>query len=132
MAKTSRRMPIGIDAVWAVLEDGGSYADWVVGTQTIHAVDDGFPAVGRRLHYRVGAGPLGWDGDTLVREVDPGVRLQVQRFEGGGWTDFPVSARVSGGQFNTYITTSRSGATRFRVFDQAAGKPSNPVRVQIG
>jgi len=56
----------------------------------------------------------------------------VQRFEGGGWTDFPVSARVSGGQFNTYITTSRSGATRFRVFDPAAGKPSNPVRVQIG
>ena len=61
-----------------------------------------------------------------------GAQLQVQRFEGGGWTDFPVSARVSGGQFNTYITTSRSGATRFRVFDQAAGKPSNPVRVQIG
>ena len=37
--------------------------------------------------------------------------LQVQRFEGGGWTDFPVSAPVSGGQFTTYITTSRSGAT---------------------
>ncbi len=61
-----------------------------------------------------------------------GVRLQVQRLQGGDWTDFPVSVRVSGGRFNTYIITSRSGATRFRVLDQAAGKASNAVRVTIG
>ena len=34
-----------------------------------------------------------------------GATLQVQRFE-GGWTDFPVTASVSGGTFRTYIYTS--------------------------
>ncbi len=61
-----------------------------------------------------------------------GVRLQVQRFEAGSWTDFPVSAPVSGGQFTTYVTTSRSGVQRFRVVDPGAARNSNPVRVTVG
>ena len=61
-----------------------------------------------------------------------GRRLQVQRFEGGGWQDFPATTSVSGGLFNTYIFTARTGSTRFRVVDTATGKASNPVRVRIG
>jgi hypothetical protein len=61
-----------------------------------------------------------------------GASLQVQRLEAGRWADFPVTARVSGGRFNTYITTSRTGPTRLRMFDGAAGKASNAVRVQVG
>jgi hypothetical protein len=62
-----------------------------------------------------------------------GATLQVQRFEpGGGWTDFPVTTAVVGGQFTTYITTSRPGVNRLRVADPAAGKVSNAVRVTIG
>jgi hypothetical protein len=62
-----------------------------------------------------------------------GATLQVQRFEpGGGWADFPVTTGVAGGQFTTYITTSRSGVNRLRVADPAAGKVSNVVRVTIG
>lgn len=61
-----------------------------------------------------------------------GASLQVQRLEDGHWADFPVTARVSGGRFSTYITTSRTGPTRLRMFDGAAGRASNVVRVQIG
>ena len=68
---------------------------------------------------------------TGVYARGEGRSLQVQRFE-GGWQDFPVSASVSGGQFNTYLTTSRTGMTRFRVLDKTSGKASNAVRVRIG
>jgi len=61
-----------------------------------------------------------------------GASLQVQRLEDGRWADFPVTARVSGGRFSTYITTSRTGTTRLRMFDGAAGKASNVVRVRVG
>ena len=61
-----------------------------------------------------------------------GASLQVQRLEDGRWADFPVTARVSGGRFSTYITTSRTGPTRLRMLDGAAGKASNVVRVRVG
>jgi hypothetical protein len=61
-----------------------------------------------------------------------GVRLQVQRLEAGRWTPFPVTVTVNGGQFATYILTSRSGVQRFRVADPAAGETSNAVRVTVG
>ena len=60
-----------------------------------------------------------------------GRRLQVQRFE-SGWQDFPATTSVSGGLFNTYVFTARTGMTRFRVVDTTTGKASNPVRVRIG
>ena len=61
-----------------------------------------------------------------------GAQLRVQRLESGTWSDFPVTATVSGGQFSTYVTTSRSGPQRFRVTDLGSGRSSNPVRVTVG
>lgn len=62
-----------------------------------------------------------------------GTVLQVQRREGGTWTAFSdVTARVVGGSFTTYVTTSRGGEQRFRVFDDAAAQSSNPVVVTVG
>ena len=61
-----------------------------------------------------------------------GARLQVQRKEGGSWTDFPVDATVRGGSFETWIQTSRTGVTKFRMFDQDANRASNVVTVTIG
>lgn len=60
-----------------------------------------------------------------------GAELQVQRFD-GGWTDFPVTVPVSGGRFSTYVQTTRTGPSRFRVLDTASGRASNPVRVVVG
>ena len=58
--------------------------------------------------------------------------LQVQRREGGGWSDFPVQATVRGGTFATYVQTGRGGSNRFRVVDPRTGKASNAVTVAVG
>jgi hypothetical protein len=60
-----------------------------------------------------------------------GVRLQIQRFDGGAWGDFPVQATVTGGVFSTYIITSRSGVNRLRVADPAGGPTSKAVKVTV-
>ncbi len=67
-----------------------------------------------------------------VYQRGEGAQLQVQRREGGTWTDFPVSTRVSGGLFTTYVFTTRSGVQRFRVTDVGSGRSSNLVRVTVG
>lgn len=60
-----------------------------------------------------------------------GAILQVQRFEGGSWADFPVTVSVSNGTFGTYVMTGQSGETRFRMLDTDSGKVSNVVTVTI-
>lgn len=61
-----------------------------------------------------------------------GVTLQVQRFENGAWTSFAgVTVGVHGGTFSSYVLTSRTGPNKFRVFDPATGKGSNPVTVTV-
>ena len=66
------------EQVWDVLTDGHAYADWVMGTGEIRAVDDGWPAVGRSIHYTVGWGPLSLRGRTTVRQVEKGRRLGLE------------------------------------------------------
>lgn len=61
-----------------------------------------------------------------------GVSLQIQRKEGGAWTDFPVLAAVRGGAFETWIQTSHTGRQLFRVFDVEANRASNQVVVTVG
>ena len=61
-----------------------------------------------------------------------GAILQVQKFESGGWTDFPVTVSVAGETFSTFIQTGQLGNNRFRVVDSDTGKKSNEVRVRIG
>ncbi len=62
-----------------------------------------------------------------------GATLQVQRQESGIWVDFPVTATVqAGGAFETWISTTRTGRSQFRVYDKQADRPSNVVAVTIG
>jgi hypothetical protein len=58
--------------------------------------------------------------------------LLVQRFEGGGWSDFGVQASVKLGTFETYVMTGRTGDQRFRVFDPHTQTASNEVTVTVG
>jgi Polyketide cyclase / dehydrase and lipid transport len=66
------------EQVWDVLADGYAYADWVIGTSAIRAVDDGWPALGSSIHYTVGRGPLALRGRTTVRQLDKGRRLGLE------------------------------------------------------
>jgi uncharacterized protein YndB with AHSA1/START domain len=66
------------DQVWRVLADGYLYDEWVVGTKEVVGVDRAWPAVGARLRYRFGVGPLNFDGDTVVRICEPRERLELE------------------------------------------------------
>lgn len=61
-----------------------------------------------------------------------GAILQVQRFENGAWSDFPVTMSVSGGTFATYVQTSRTGPNKFRVVDTDSDVVSNELTVTVG
>ena len=69
---------------------------------------------------------------TGVYQGAEGATLQVQRDDGSGWQDFPVTASVSGGTFQTWVTTSHTGKNRFRVVDTGAGRKSNAATVTVG
>jgi hypothetical protein len=61
-----------------------------------------------------------------------GATLQVQRLEGGQWTDFPATIPVSGEVFRTYVQSAQTGVNKFRVVDNSTGEASNPITVTIG
>ncbi len=70
----------GLDpaAVFDVLRDGATYADWVVGTRAIRVVEPGWPAAGSALHYTIGYAPLRKDDRTTSRAYEPDVRLEME------------------------------------------------------
>jgi len=65
-------------SVWEALSDGRKYAEWVVGTRDIRAVDADWPAVGSELHFVVGYGPLKLNDRTVVRVCEEPGRLELE------------------------------------------------------
>jgi uncharacterized protein YndB with AHSA1/START domain len=62
--RTVRATP---ERVFAVLSNGWSYSDWVVGTSHIRDVDPHWPALGSRLHHKAGPWPVSlWDSSQVV------------------------------------------------------------------
>jgi uncharacterized protein YndB with AHSA1/START domain len=70
--------PVPPERVWAVLADPQSYAYWVVGSDTIRDADPTWPAVGSKLHHRVGIGPFKLNDNSEVLESFPPLRLVLQ------------------------------------------------------
>lgn len=61
-----------------------------------------------------------------------GATLAVERLIGGTWTSFAdVTTSVSGDTFSTYVRTSQTGPTTFRVRDVATNTASNEVAFTI-
>lgn len=69
---------------------------------------------------------------TGVYPGGEGAVLQVQRFEGGSWSDFPATTAVSNETFSTYVQTGVDGVNRFRMLDKSEGVHSNEVKVTVG
>jgi uncharacterized protein YndB with AHSA1/START domain len=57
--------------VFAVLADGWTYSDWVVGTAHIRDVEDGWPEVGTQLHHKVGPWPISLNDSSTVIACEP-------------------------------------------------------------
>lgn len=49
-----------------------------------------------------------------------------------GWEEFPLDTNVSGGIFQTYVQTYKTGVIQWRVKDSSTGKVSNVVTVHHG
>jgi uncharacterized protein YndB with AHSA1/START domain len=65
------------ERVFAVLADGWSYSDWVVGTAHIRDVDPQWPAKGAQLHHQAGPWPLSLHDSSTVVEVETNRRLRL-------------------------------------------------------
>jgi uncharacterized protein YndB with AHSA1/START domain len=70
------------EKVWEVLSDGWLYPLFVVGASRMREVDDGWPAVGTRLHHSAGAWPVLVDDETEVLQCEP---PQLLRLRARGW-----------------------------------------------
>ena len=75
MSNTSRPVSATPEQVWEVLSDGWLYPLWVVGASRMRDVDQGWPAVGTKLHHSVGTWPLLIDDTTEVLEKEEQRRL---------------------------------------------------------
>jgi uncharacterized protein YndB with AHSA1/START domain len=74
-ATVERHIEASPAQVFAVLADGWSYSNWVVGTSHMRAVDSRWPAVGATLHHAAGAWPLVIRDESVVEQVEPDRRL---------------------------------------------------------
>jgi hypothetical protein len=63
------------EQVWAVIADGWTYSQWVVGNSRMRAVDPNWPHVGSTIRHSVGVWPLLLDDVTRVEECQPLQRL---------------------------------------------------------
>ncbi|GIF23197.1 uncharacterized protein YndB with AHSA1/START domain [Actinoplanes tereljensis] len=77
MARVERTVRASAERVFAVLADGWTYSDWVVGTAHIRDVDAGWPAVGSELHHQAGPWPFSLKDTSTVVAVEPGRRLTL-------------------------------------------------------
>ena len=57
--------------VWAVLADGWTYSQWVVGNSRMRAVDTDWPAAGSRILHSIGVWPAVIDDETVVLSCTP-------------------------------------------------------------
>ena len=65
------------DRVFAVLADGWTYSDWVVGTVHIRDVDPHWPQVGAELHHKAGPWPLSLHDKSTVQLMETNRRLRL-------------------------------------------------------
>jgi uncharacterized protein YndB with AHSA1/START domain len=75
MATVTRVIKVSPAEVFAVLSDGWTYSNWVVGTSHMRAVNADWPAVGAKLHHASGAWPVMVRDETEVEELESDRRL---------------------------------------------------------
>ncbi|KGI68548.1 SRPBCC family protein [Mycolicibacterium rufum] len=67
----ARDTPASRHDVWAVIADGWTYSQWVVGNSRMRAVDADWPQPGTSIHHSVGVWPLLLNDSTVVESCTP-------------------------------------------------------------
>jgi hypothetical protein len=110
-----------VDRVWAVLADGWTYSDWVVGTVHIRDVDQAWPAKGSTLRHKAGPWPLSLRDKSVVLESDPPRSLVL---EAGLW---PMGAAT----VSVTLEPVGGSATRVTMAEQFTRGPLLGVRNKL-
>ena len=121
MATTTRLINAHPDRVFAVLADGWTYSDWVVGTVHIRDVDPNWPEVGSRLHHKAGPWPLSLHDKSEVLAMEPGRRL---RLNAGLW---PLGEAV----VDIHLEPAGEGATKVIMHEDFERGPLLAVRNKL-
>lgn len=121
MAEVERIIEAPLEQVWAVLADGWSYSDWVVGNTHVRNVDPNWPEVGSRLHHLVGAWPLLVADVAVVEEVDP-PRLLVLRAQ---------LRRLGRGRITLRLNPLAADRTRVTMEEHFESGPARWVMVKL-
>lgn len=121
MAVTERVVQAPIDDVYAVLANGWSYSDWVVGTAHVRAVDDHWPSPGAAIHHKAGPWPLSVQDKTVALASEKPRSLVVAPHM------WPL------GEARVTITLSEVGpeATRVRLAEDFQAGPLRWVRTKV-
>jgi uncharacterized protein YndB with AHSA1/START domain len=101
------------EKVFAVLSDGWSYSDWVVGTVHIRDVDPHWPAPGAELHHKAGPWPLSLHDKSTVVSCQENRELSVRA---GLW---PLGEAM----IHFRLEPVGSGATRVTMVEEFAAGP---------
>ncbi|PXX68622.1 polyketide cyclase/dehydrase/lipid transport protein [Nocardia tenerifensis] len=110
-------VPASAEETFTVLADGWLYALWVVGASHIRDVDEGWPAVGTRIHHSVGPWPMTLSDTTKVRDVDEPRMLEL---EARLW---PVGSAL----IRLELTEIGPHSTRVTMFERAISGPVSLV-----
>ena len=77
VAIVKRIVPAPPDRVFAVLADGWTYSDWVVGTVHIRDVDESWPQPGSKLHHKAGPWPFSLKESSEVVSCVPDREMTI-------------------------------------------------------
>jgi uncharacterized protein YndB with AHSA1/START domain len=121
MATVERTIEAPPDRVFAVLADGWTYSDWVVGTAHIRDVDPEWPAVGSRLHHKAGPWPVSLADSSTVLSCDVNKQLTVKA---GLWPLGEATIRI---ELEPFGVT----ATRVTMHEEFAAGPLQWVQNKI-
>ncbi|HEX6887373.1 MAG TPA: SRPBCC family protein, partial [Candidatus Nanopelagicales bacterium] len=93
VATVHRDVEAPASAVWQVLTDGWTYANWVVGASRVRDVDPHWPEVGSRIKHAVGLWPAVIQDSTSVEQSEP-ERLLVLKARGWPVGEARVALRI--------------------------------------
>jgi hypothetical protein len=121
MADVEQTIEAPRERVFAILADGWTYSDWVVGTAHIRAVDENWPAPGSRIHHRAGPWPVSLEDSTLSLACEPpGLLLLRPRM----WPLGEAEVRI-------LLTEAGPGRTVVRLTEDFTAGPLRWVRTKV-
>ncbi|MFI1992830.1 SRPBCC family protein [Actinoplanes sp. NPDC020271] len=121
MATVTRTVEAPPERVFAVLADGWTYSDWVVGTSHIRDVEKTWPQTGSRLHHKAGPWPLSLHDSSTVLECVPDRGLKIRA---GLW---PLGEAI----VNIVLEPERDGRTKVVMHEDFESGPLLWVRNKI-